>query len=217
MMATRSFSRDLQIATTDISPRSMAPALAAFARSELAAAIASGVASKVYDRYVNGRLGASEDSVTMPGPIEYEFSIWPDVIEFTLQALVERSPERSGRYKRAWFVMTAGGRVRDISDIPNGADVTFCNDEPYSRKIDVGHMHMSVPPGVVEDVRKMVLAQFGNMISARRTMIPLPSGYVLKGHFTRGVGRFARTRLRRDTAAGQQMLYPALVLSLRGA
>lgn len=189
--------------------------LAEFARSELAAAIARGAASKLYDRYVNGRLGTSEDSVVLPGPIDYEFQIWPDIIEFTLQALIETPPERSGRYKRAWLVMAAGGRVKSFDDIPNGAEVTFCNDEPYSRKIDVGHKRMSVAPGIVEDVRKMVQAQFGNMISARRTMIPLPGGYVLKGHFSRGVGRFARKKLRRDTAAGSQMLYPALVLSMR--
>lgn len=216
-MADKNFSRDLQIATAGMTPQSVAPALAAFARSELAAAIANGAASKIYDRYVNGRPGAPEESVIVPGPIEYNFQVWPEIVEFTLQALVDRSPEKAGRYKRSWFVMAAGGRVKKISDIPNGADVTFCNDQPYSRKIDVGHMRMSVPPGIVEDVRKMVLARFGNMISARRTMMPLPNGYILKGHFARGAGRFARQKLRRDTAAGSQMLYPALVLSLSAA
>ncbi|WP_143271062.1 hypothetical protein [Bradyrhizobium brasilense] len=119
------------------------------------------------------------------------------MIKFTLDTLVARSPERSGRYKRVWFVMTGSGRVQDVNDIQSGVDVTFCNDEPYSRKIDVGHMRMSVPPGVVADVRRMVTAQFGNMITARWTLIPLPARYVLKGHFTRGVGRLAR----RETAA----------------
>lgn len=60
-----------------------------------------------------------------------------------------------------------------------------------------------------------VMSKFGNLVTARRTMTPLPGGYVKKGHFSRGVGRFARRRLRRDTAAGAQMLYPALVLSMR--
>jgi hypothetical protein len=30
-------------------------------------------------------------------------------------------------------------------------------------------MQMSVPPGVVEDGRKMVLAKFGNLVTAKRT------------------------------------------------
>jgi hypothetical protein len=49
----------------------------------------------------------------------------------------------------------------------------------------------------------------------KRTMIPLPGGHVLKGHFRRGIGQFARTKLRKDTAAGSQMSYPALVLAMR--
>lgn len=71
-------------------------------------------------------------------------------------------------------------RSRNVSA---GTLVRRQTDELYSRKIDVGHMRMSVPPGIVEDVRKMMLAQFGNMISARRTMIPLPGGYVPEGAF----------------------------------
>jgi hypothetical protein len=42
----------------------------------------------------------------------------------------------------------------------------------------------------------------------------LPGGYVLKGHFRRGIDQFARTKLRKDTQAGSQMTYPALVLSM---
>jgi hypothetical protein len=139
------------------------------------------------------------------------------VIEFAPHSPVERSPEKSGRYKQSWFVMTPGGRVRSFDDIPINATVIFCNDQPYSRKIDVGHMQMSVPPGVVEDVRKMVLAKFGNLVTARRTMIPLPNGYVLKGHFRRGVRQFSRTKLRMDTQADAQMVYPALELAMRAA
>jgi hypothetical protein len=61
----------------------------------------------------------------------------------------------------------------------------------------------------------MVMSKFGNMVTARRMMVPLPNGYVLKGHFRRGVRQFARTKLHRDTAAGSQMTYPALSLSMR--
>jgi hypothetical protein len=210
------FAKDLQLATAGISSGAVAPALAAFARRELAAAIQSGEGSERYNKFVNGREGVAEETVIAPGPIVYLFSWWREILEFALQSLVERSPDKSGRYKRSWFVMTSGGRVKSFDDIPIGATVTLSNDQPYSRKIDVGHMQMSVPPGVIEDVRKMVMGKFGNMVTAKRTMIPLPGGYVLKGHFRRGYRQFARKKLRRDTQAGSQMLYPALVLSIRG-
>jgi hypothetical protein len=211
------FAKDLQLATAGIAPESIAKELARFARTENSKAIQEGEGSERYERYVNGNLGAAEETVVPPGPIVYVYQWWREVIEFALQSLVERSPEKSGRYKQSWFVMTPGGRVKSFDDIPINSDVIISNDQPYSRKIDVGHMRMSVPPGVVEDGRKMVLAKFGNLVTARRTMIPLPGGYVLKGHFRRGYRQFARTKLRKDTAAGAQMTYPALVLSMKVA
>ncbi|MBR1005251.1 hypothetical protein JQ560_51900, partial [Bradyrhizobium liaoningense] len=100
-------------------------------------------------------------------------------------------------------------------DIPINSTVVLTNNRPYARKIDVGHVRMTVPPGIVEDVRKAVMARFGNFVIAKRTMIPLPGGYVLKGRFRRGYRPFARTKLRSDTMAGAQMTYPALVLSMK--
>jgi hypothetical protein len=209
------FAKDLQLATAGIASENIAKELAAFARSELAKAIQEGEGSERYDRYVNGRLGATEESVIPPGPILYVFHWWREIIEFALQSAVERSPEKSGRYKQSWFIMTPGGVVKSFDEIPINSTVILTNNQPYHRKIDVGHMRMSVPPGVVEDVRKMVMARFGNFVVAKRTMIPLPGGYILKGRFRRGYRPYARTKLRPDTAAGAQMTYPALVLTMK--
>lgn len=208
--------RDLQLATAGIAPENIAKELAAFAKAELARAIHEGEGSDQYERYVNGRLGAPEESVQPPGPIVYDFLWWRPVLEFALQTLIKRSPEKSGRYKQSWFVMIRdGGRVQNLDAIPINATVIICNDQPYSRKIDVGHMRMPVPPGVVEDARKAIMGRFGNMVTVKRMMIQLPNGYVLKGHFRRGYRPHARKRLRSDTEAGAQMTYPALVLSMR--
>ncbi|UFX42070.1 hypothetical protein HAP47_0022685 [Bradyrhizobium sp. 41S5] len=209
------FERDLKLATAGMAPENIAKELAAFARQELAAVIQSGEGSERYDRYVNGNLGAAEETVVPPGPILYVFHWWREIVEFALQTAVERSPEKSGRYKRDWFIMTPGGVVKSFDEIPINSTVILTNNQPYSRKIDVGHMRMSVPPGVVEDVRKAVMARFGNFVTAKRTMITLPGGYILKGHFRRGYRPFARTKLRKDTMAGAQMTYPALVLTMK--
>lgn len=209
------FARDLQMATAGIDPQSIARELAAFARRELSRVIQEGEGSERYNRYVNGRLGAQEETVVPPGPILYVFQWWREVVEFALQTAVERSPEKSGDYKKAWFIMTPGGVIKSFDEIPINSTVILTNNQPYARKIDVGHMKMSVPPGVIEDVRKRVMARFGNIVTAKRTMIPLPGGYILKGRFRRGYRPFARTKLRPDTQAGAQMTYPALVLSMK--
>lgn len=211
------FERDLRLATAGMAPENIAKELAAFARRELAAAIQSGEASERFDRYVNGNFGAAEETVVPPGPILYVFHWWREIVEFALQTAVERSPEKSGRYKQSWFVMTPGGAVKSFDEIPINASVILTNNQPYSRKIDVGHMRMSVPPGIVEDVRRAVMARFGNFVTAKRTMITLPGGYILKGRFRRGYRPFARTKLRKDTMAGAQMTYPALVMTMKVA
>ncbi|MCK1577803.1 hypothetical protein [Bradyrhizobium sp. 174] len=209
------FAKDLQLATAGIAPENIAKELAAFARAELANAIQQGEGSERYDRYVNGRSGVAEEAVVPPGPILYVFHWWREIIEFALQTAVERSPEKSGDYKKSWFIMTPGGVIKSFDEIPINSTVILTNNQPYARKIDVGHMRMSVPPGVVEDVRKAVMSKFGNFVSAKRTLIPLPGGYTLKGRFRRGYRPFARTKLRPDTMPGAQMTYPALVLTMK--
>ncbi len=72
---------------------------------------------------------------------------------------------------------------------------------------------MSVPPGIVEDVRQMLLRKYDrNSISVERVFITLPGGYVLKGHFHRGHRPNARARLYSDTKDGAKMTYPSLVI-----
>jgi hypothetical protein len=206
---------DLRLCVAGIAPDKIAGELAKFARAELRNAIMAGEGSPTFSKFVNGRPDAEEETVIPPGPILYVFSWWDDIVKYALQTLIDRSPEKSGRYKKGWQVMVNGQIVSDFSSIPISSEVTIVNTEPYSRKIDVGHMHMSVPPGVVEDARSKVMGIFGNIITARRTMIQIPGGYVLKGHFRRGVRKFARRKIRPDTAAGAPMTYPSLILTMK--
>lgn len=208
-------SRNLVLATQELSPEKINAALAQFARQSLRTVIADGSGTDRYDRYVNGVPGADESTVKAPGPILYRFQWWADLIPFALKTLIERSPERTGRYKSSWFVMVNGVRTADYENIPGGASVTIVNDQPYSRKIDTGFMVMRVPPHVVEDSVKVVMQRFGNLVKARRTMIRLPNPYILKGVFKKGIRKHSRTKLRRDTSAGAEMTYPAMIIELR--
>lgn len=209
------FARDIAVATEGLSPKAINAELARVARAELASAISSGQGSAIYERYVNGRPNAPEESVEAPGPILYVFSWWPEIIEFAIEFLQRRSPVRSGRFRDSWFVMVNEARFDNINSIPINATVLIVNDRPYARKIEVGHMRMSVPHGVAEDARLAVRRQYGKVVDIRKTMVELRGGYVLKGHFRRGHREFARRKIRPDTQAGAKMTYPAISLQMR--
>jgi hypothetical protein len=215
MARLQTFAKDIQLATAAISPQNVAAELAKLAQSELANSISSGEGSPDYDRYVNGNLGAPESSVVPPGPILYVFNWWTDIVEYALQTLVQKSPVRSGRYIESWVIRADGSQVSSPKSIKVASLVEITNTQPYHRKIDVGHMHMSVPHQLIETTRQSVNRIWGNLITAQRTMITLPGGYILKGYFRRGIRPRSRTKLQKDTGAGSPMLYPTLSLAMR--
>lgn len=212
MMARQSIDRQLRVATAGLEPQAISALLAREARRLLAEAQAAGEAPRRYQRFVNGREGVAEDRVIPPGPIVYNFSWLPEVVVYALGYAEGRSPVLSGRYKKSWFAMVGTEIVTDYEAIDMDAEVIITNNQPYSRKIDVGHMKMSVPPGIAEDVRQTVMRRFGNVVVAERRLVHLPNPYILKGRFSRGVRTFARTKLKPDVGAGREMTYPAVVI-----
>lgn len=209
------FARDLQLATAGMQPAAINRALAQFAKDELAKAIAGGEASSIFTRYVNGREGAAEDSVEAPGPIVYDFSYWQPIIAFALDFLQKRSPVLTGRYQSTHVVMLGSQVVSPTAEIGAGEEVQIVNTQPYARKIEVGHMLMSMPDGVYQDALRAVRSQFGRVIDVRFRMVLIPGGYTLKGVFRRGYKPGARTKLKRDTQAGARMTYPSLQMRMR--
>lgn len=204
MARPQSFERELKIATAGLDPANIAKLLAATARKALADAQSAGEAPSNYTRIVNGRQGVSEDQVTPPGPIVYLFDWFGPIAEYALAFAEARSPVLSGRFKKSWFVMVNGAVTTDFAAIPPDAELIVTNDQPYSRKIETGHMHMSVPPGIVQDTRQAVMRRFGNIIRAEVRFISLAGAYTLR-----------RSARRKDRKAGRALTYPALVVSMR--
>lgn len=135
------FDRELRLATADLEPAAINAALAKFARAELAKAISAG-ASPRYDKFVNGREGAQEETVQAPGPIVYEFVNWKLAIDSTLAELRKRGPRRkSGEFENSYIVIV-GGRVvvTDYTKLRSDAEVIILNTTPYSRKAEVGRL-----------------------------------------------------------------------------
>jgi hypothetical protein len=208
MARPQAYERELRLATASLAPEKMAQELAAFAKRELAKVQSEGLAPKAYVRSVNGRIGAPEESVILPGPIVYDFSWFSEIVPYALDYAREHSPvgtppedPHPGLYKSSWFAMVGGEVTEDYDDIPPDAEVVITNDVPYARKIEIGAMRMRVPPGVVEQTRLAVMRRFGNIISAWKRFISLAGAYQLR----RGRGG------RRD----QSLRYPALIISQR--
>ncbi|WP_421522327.1 hypothetical protein [Ochrobactrum quorumnocens] len=226
------FDRAIAVATEGLSQEAISAALAKMAKDELAKVIQSGEGSRFYERYVNRVKDAPEESVSAPGPIVYEFVWWQAVINEALSGLREYSPRKSGRYQDSFIVLADQRPVTNFDEISADAEIIITNVQPYTRKIQVGAMKMSVPPRLFERARQRMFRRFGqSFISVQVKFLNLPSGlhrlvpYVLTGHqrtiATKAVARSSahragRTTLarRKDTEAGKPLTYPSLVINL---
>lgn len=239
MVRRRSFSNVERVLRLDLSqllPPEVQKTHVAIAKQALKEHLAGlGGAQPEVTTIVDGRRGAREEDVKAYGLIRYEFSWLADVARAALAQAQQFSPVDSGEYRTSWFLMVGQAEVEPDA-IPDGTrEITLTNSTPYARKIHVGAMKMSVPPGIVERVRQWVLGRHGNLVDAQIYFIRLTgrakSGryaipYILKGRRparpaaqSRRSSAFRAGRpnlaLRKDTAAGQQLTYPALTISLR--
>lgn len=163
---------------------------------------------------VDGHAALSEDQVRPFGIIVYHFQRMREIVEFALDQARQLSPVLSGAYRNAWFVMADGSEV-SVADVPNSGTVIVTNDQPYSRKINVGAKGFEryVPPGIVEKVRQQVIRKYGAVVDTNIEFITLDGGYVLK-HGLRRIHQGRRYGgIRNDAQAGSALTYPSLSLT----
>lgn len=124
--------------------------LAALAKREHAKVMNTDPRPVGFVRWVDGNEGAAEESVRPDGVIVYEYNRYDLVAQFILDTLRERSPVKSGEYVRSHTLFLNGVEVQDLSGWKQGDEISITNYVPYSRKIEVGKMKMSVPGHVYE-------------------------------------------------------------------
>jgi len=207
-MATfETFDRELVLATQDMAPAAVSAELARFAKAELAKVIASGEGSPRYSRFVGGVEGAAEETVDAPGPIVYRFAWWGLIVMAALTELVKRSPVRSGRYARSFVVLADQQIVTEFETIPAEAEVVIFNAQPYTRKIEVGAMSMSVAPWHFETAQAALRRRFG-----AKGAFSIQTRFLNMGS---GLHPLVPYRLRRPAQARRDRLtYPALVMNM---
>jgi hypothetical protein len=226
---TAAFERIINLQLQKLQPPKFQKEHARIAKQVLANGLAKRTDTPEVVRFVDGQKGAPEESVRYGGVIRYELQSLARIAQWALARARELSPVESGAYKEAWFVM-AGGAVVSAEAIPNGVELVLTNDQPYHRKLEMtvnqpggNRTSARLPPGIVERVRQELFREFGRTFVAEIKFIQLQGGYVLKGRQrlvkAKQDGRSSAFRAgrrhlagRKDTAAGQQMTYPALIL-----
>ena len=206
-------------------------------RSLRDAAISSGSAPGTYTTYVDGRRSVPEEAASLHGGmVVYKFSTLAQAANWALTECQKRSPVSSGNFRKSWALLVNQKLWPALDDIPQVSEVWIVNTTPYSRKVEVGGMKIRVPPGIIEAVRQAVQSKFP-ATTAQKAFKPLSGGrdargnavpYVLKrAGIASGISydkkkkswsrkHPAYTSSRSDRQAGEQLLYPALILTEKG-
>lgn len=172
----------------DLSPQAQSEALAAFARETLAEVETKNEAVighvTPHETFVDGRLGALEESVRPSGTIIYEFELVDEVFAYIDEQLREHSPvgqdKHSGLYKRS-HIFYADDVEADPLKPPPGIKVgAFVNATPYARKIEAGESPQQ-PDGVYEVVTAMASRRFGNIAKVQFGYRTASGGGVVHG------------------------------------
>ena len=201
----RSFEEVINLAIARVKPPEVQKIHTAIARKGLAEHLAKRTDNPRVTRIVDGRIGASEDSVKPYGVIRYEFDTMKAAAIFAMEQIQALVPVLTGRYQKQWFFMVNGAEVAPDAIPADVREITITNDEPYSRRLVVGRRAngqpfslKNPPPGFLEIARYAVLGRFGNSVAARSRFILL----------NQAPARTAKARR-------EQMTYPSLVLTVR--
>jgi hypothetical protein len=122
-----------------------------------------------FTRFVDGKKGEVEDAAGFRSVILYIYSRLDMVAKFALNALIEGSPERTGRYKASHVLYLNGMPVADLTKYQAGDEIAISNTLPYSRKIEVGSMRMRVPgtDHVYQKAMQRTRRNMGNLATVR--------------------------------------------------
>lgn len=200
--------RDIEALISDeLSPKAASRHLAGLARLARDEALRVNRAAlgrePAYETFVDGRAGAAEETVKVPGRIVYEFDVGLAMLREIEDLLVAASPVESGRYAKSFRMFVDGVEVLSGAEMPAvEEEVVFLNVQPYARKIERGQSDQA-PDGVFQAVALVAGRKFSNVASVKFTYRSFVDGEVMSGG-----GASARK-------AAQVNRTPAIVVRLR--
>lgn len=203
----------VQLTGTDATRSAM---LADFAREQLAEAEQTNEAAlghvPAHQTFVDGRLGASEDSVKPDGVILYEFELTSDALTWISEQLAAASPVGSGSdrhaglYQHSHMLFADGVQVDPDGEIPGASEYVFVDSLPYSRKIEVGESRQA-PDGVYEAVATLAQQRFSKSLDIRFTYRAPENGV--------SSASSGGSRRRRRTSHASDSRQPAIVVTVK--
>jgi hypothetical protein len=152
---------------------------------------------------VDGRQGATEESVRPFGVIAYRFQYWGEILRETMAFARAISPVLSGLYRDSWFALADGVLVTDLDNPPDAREYIVTNDQPYARVIEVGKKGRKFRAGVhvAQKTARAMQGRFGNSVSTSVRFLDLAGS---------GSGRASPVPW--ITKRGGRVTYPAIVL-----
>lgn len=157
----------------DLSPQAQSAAFADFARETRDEAVATNEAALgapvEYETFVDGREGASEDSVRPNGVIVYDFvGLASGIFAWISEQLDQHSPIGSGKdphpglYEHSHIFYADDVEADPLKPPPGIMVGSFVSAVPYARKIEAGESPQD-PDGVYEVVAHLASQRFGNI------------------------------------------------------
>lgn len=136
-----------------------------------------------FTRTVDGRKGASEETVKPDGIIVYDYPRMNELIMVAMQTLFDLSPVLSGDYRNAHTIYVGGDPVSNLADWDGSSEVVILNHVAYARKIELGKMRMRVPgtDHVYEQAEYILQQRYGNVARITFTYRGIAGGYITKG------------------------------------
>lgn len=143
-----------------------------------------------------------------------------EIAQFVLQTLRDRSPIGSGSdkhpglYRDSHMLFIDGHNVPDAKNWHPGQALEFSNPVPWSRKIELGTMKISVPAHVYEDTVPLVRARYGNSVDVQFVFMPLRFGSVQAFAQSRE-GKAASGRRNKKVLRDWLVRQPAIIITAR--
>jgi hypothetical protein len=154
----------------DLSGEARSAALANYSREVLGDAEETNLSAlghvPLHETFVDGRSGASEDSVRPDGEISYAFNILEDLFAWIAEQLVIYSPVLTGRFAASFKFFADGVEIDPAMPAPQAQSYVFLNIQPYARKIERGESPQA-PDGVFQSLAALAQRRFGNVARVR--------------------------------------------------
>lgn len=190
-----------------MTPAQIGERVAVAARANLADLISRGLASPVYDQYVDGAQDRPLQNVRLDGgTIRFVFDRLAEAAAFAVSYVRTLSPQGpTGEYARAWIVVVNGVVwTGPIEQIPlTATEVIITNFAPFARRLEESFARKGHPSLRVTEIALAPIRRKFPGFKVRRRYISIPGP---------ATGKWQVPYIRKLPPGGP-ILYPAIVIT----